>query len=92
MKWTENSLFRQKQRTYESSTAIKTRKPIWNTKHTLPATTMGIQSTTATTILRKPNNLNGNKNGKKGNQNLEIKLINIQGLNRIKIVEVEKLI
>ena len=82
MKWTENSLFRQKQGTYESSTTYKTRKPIWNTKHTyqstMVATTMGIQSRTATTIIREPNSINGNQNKKKGKQNLEIKLINIQ--------------
>ena len=53
---------------------------------------MGIQSTTATTIRSEPNSIIGNQNGKKGKQDLEIKLINIQGLNRTKIVEVEKLI
>ena len=33
-----------------------------------------------------------NEKGKKGKQNLEIKLINIQELNRTKNIEVEKLI
>ena len=51
---------------------------IQNIPTRVPATTMGIQSRTATTIIREPNSINGNQNGKKGKQNLEIKLINIQ--------------